>query len=173
MKRWPILACVLFLVLAAVHADSGSSAQTVAATTMNDGPYSDANSVASVPANTSVTILDRQGGWYHVQLGSGQQGWLPMTSLRLSAASANGGGGSNGWGSFFGLFQSGRSGASGTTATTGVRGLNTGDIQNAQPNPGAVTMLNAWIAKPDDARQYAAQLPAKDQQVPYLPKVQP
>lgn len=173
MKRWGLLACVLLLALGAVHADSGSSAQTIVATHLNDGPYSDANTITSVAPNTSVTIIERQGGWYHVRLPSGQDGWVSMTSLRLGASVTSGSGGGSSWGSFFSLFQSGRSGASGTTATTGVRGLNTGDIQNAQPFPGGVTMLNAWTARPDDARQYAAQLPAKDQQAGYLPKVQP
>ncbi|HEV2211797.1 MAG TPA: SH3 domain-containing protein [Gammaproteobacteria bacterium] len=173
MKHWGALACVLLLALGAVRADTSSSAQTIAATSLNDGPYSDANSIATVPPNTGVTIIERQGGWYHVRLPSGQDGWVSMTSLRLGASAVSSTGGGSGWGSFFGLFQSGRSGASGTTATTGVRGLNTGDIQNAQPNPGAVTMLNAWTAKANDARQYAGQLPAKDQQAGYLPKVQP
>jgi len=176
MRRALLLGVLLLLVLGGVQADSGSAAQTVVTANMNDGPYSDANVITSVPSNTGVTIIERQGGWYHVRLASGQEGWLPMTSLELgsgssaTSASANS---SSGWKSWFSLFESGRSGASGTTATTGVRGLNTGDIANAKPDPDAVTELNQWMAKPDDARQFAADLQLKPVKVDYLPKAKP
>ena len=180
MKRALFLGVMLLLVLGVVQADSGSAAQTVVTANMNDGPYSDANVVTSVPTNTSLTIIERQGGWYHVRLASGQDGWLPMTSLQLgsgsSTASANNSGSSSkssGWTSWFSLFESGRSGASGTTATTGVRGLNTGDIANAKPNPEAVTELDQWMAKPPDANQFANQLPLKPIKLDYLPKAKP
>ena len=178
MKRALLLGVLLLLVLGGVQADSGSAATTVVTANLNDGPYSDANTIASVPANTAVTIVERQGGWYHVRMASGQDGWLPMTSLQLGAAngasttsaSANA---SSGWKSWFSLFESGRSGASGTTATTGVRGLNTGDIANAKPNPEAVTALEQWAQKPQDATQFAQALPLKAAKVDYLPKVKP
>ena len=177
MKRALLLGLLLLLVLGVVQADSGSAATTVVTANLHDGPYSDASTLASVPANTGVTIIERQGGWYHVKLASGQDGWLPMTSLQLgsggtgsSATSANASN-SSGWKSWFSLFESGRSGASGTTATTGVRGLNTGDIANAVPNPGAVTELEQWAAKPPEATQFAQQLPLTSTKVDYLPKV--
>ncbi len=179
MKRALFLGALLLLVLGVVQADSGSAATTVVTANLNDGPYSDANNIASVPANTGVTIIERQGGWYHVKLASGQDGWMPMTSLTLGTASsatsanANNGSSSSGWKNWFGLFESGRSGASGTTATTGVRGLNTGDIANAQPNPAAVTELEQWAMKPPQATQFAQQLPLKAGKVDYLPKVKP
>jgi len=178
MKRALFLGVLLLLVLGVVQADSGSAGQTVVTANMNDGPYSDANVVTSVPSNTAVTIIERQGGWYHVRLASGQDGWLPMTSLQLgtgsstTAASANNSG-SSGWKSWFSLFESGRSGASGTTATTGVRGLNTGDIANAKPDPEAVTELEQWAAKPQEATQFAKQIQLKAEKVDYLPKVKP
>lgn len=178
MKRALFLGALLLLVLGVVQADSGSAATTVVTANLNDGPYSDANNIASVPANTGVTIIERQGGWYHVKLASGQDGWLPMTSLTLGAAgssatSANSSSSSSGWKNWFGLFESGRSGASGTTATTGVRGLNTGDIANAKPDPDAVTELEQWAMKPPQATQFAQQLPLKAAKVDYLPKVKP
>ena len=179
MRRAFILGVLLLLVLGVVQADSGSAATTVVTANLNDGPYSDANTLQSVPANTGVTILERQGGWYHVRLAGGQDGWLPMTSLTLgsgggssSTTSANANN-SSGWKSWFSLFESGRSGASGTTATTGVRGLNTGDIANAVPNPAAVTELEQWAQKPQDATDFAQKLPLKAVKVDYLPKAKP
>ncbi|HEU5398647.1 MAG TPA: SH3 domain-containing protein [Gammaproteobacteria bacterium] len=175
MRRALVIGVLLLATLGVVQADSGGTAQTVVAGDMHDGPYSDANPVGSVPVNTNVTILTRQGGWYKVRLPTGQTGWLPMTDLRLGNP---GSGGSNqpkssGSHGFFSLFESGRSGASGTTATTGVRGLNTGDIANAKPDPAAVTELDQWMAKPDAARAFAEQLKLKAEKIDYLPKVKP
>jgi uncharacterized protein YgiM (DUF1202 family) len=176
MRRSLFLGVLLLLTLGVVQADSSGPAQTVVAANMNDGPYSDANVVGNVPVNTNLTIISRQGGWYHVRLASGQDGWLPMTSLRLNPAGGASGSSTPQQSSssgFFSLFESGRSGASGTTATTGVRGLNTGDIANAQPNPAAVAELDQWTMKPADATAFAQQLPLKAVKVDYLPKVKP
>ena len=178
MRRVLVIGLLLCAILGVVHADSGGNAETVVVGNMNDGPYSDANPVGSVPVNTEVTILVRQGGWYKVRLPTGQVGWLPMTDLRLGnpgsgSNSPKSSAGSSGLQGFFSLFESGRSGASGTTATTGVRGLNTGDIANAKPNPAAVTELDQWMVKPEVARAFAKQLNLKPVTVGYLPKVKP
>ena len=175
MRRSLFMAVMLLLFLGAVQADSGTTAETVVTGNMNDGPYSDANVVASVPVNTSLTIIERQGGWYHVRLPSGQLGWVRMTNLRLNTAGYSGSStpAKSTGSSFFSLFESGRSGASGTTATTGVRGLNTGDIANAKPNLQAVAELAQWAAKPDAAKEFAKQLPANAVKVDSLPKVKP
>lgn len=169
MKRAIGLGIVVLLVLGAGYAAVQTNAQTVAKTNLNDGPYTDAHALSSVPGNTGVTILKRQGGWYHVRLASGKEGWVPMTSLRFDRGAANKAG--SGWSaSTFALFESGRSGATGTTATTGVRGLNQGTIQNAVPDPQAVDALSKYSATPDTARKFAAQLRLKSEKIAYLPK---
>ncbi len=171
MKRWGLILLALLVALA-VHAASQSSAQTILATPLNSAPYSDASAVTQLPAGTNITILERQGGWYHVRLSTGQEGWLQMTSIRLNNTSSGSSGSGSGWG--FGwltsLFESGRSGATGVTATTGVRGLNSGDIANAKPDPQATKEISAWSATPQQARQFAQQLNLKPEQVPYLPE---
>ena len=168
MRRWLGLA-ILLLLLGVVHAAAVATAQTVVAGNLNSGPHSDASVVAAVPNATGVTVIERQGGWYHVRLDSGQDGWLPMTSIRYNGGSTAQA--STDWSS---LFQSGRSGAGGATATTGVRGLNTGDIANATPNPAAVRELDKWQAKPGAAKDFAAGLPLKaDPKIGSLDKVKP
>jgi len=169
MKRGIGLGIALLLALGAVYAAVHTNAQTVAKTNLNDSPYTDARAISTVPGNTGVTILKRQGGWYHVRLTSGKEGWLPMTSLRFDhGAGAKAGAG---WSaSTYALFESGRSGATGTTATTGVRGLNQGTIQNAVPDPQAVDALSKYSVTPATARQFAAQLKLKSEKIAYLPK---
>jgi uncharacterized protein YgiM (DUF1202 family) len=169
MNRWLGLLTII-LILGAVHAAAVSTAQTVVAGNITSSPNSDAKVVAAVPNATGVSIIERQGGWYHVRLASGQDGWLPMTSIRYNSG-ATGTAQSTDWSS---LFQSGRSGAAGSTATTGVRGLNTGDIANAKPDEKAVAELDKWKAKPNEAKNYAAALPlTADPKIAWLPKANP
>jgi hypothetical protein len=169
MRRLLILSAAL-LALGVLHAAAVSTAQTVVAGNITSSPNSDASVVAAVPNATSVSIIERQGGWYHVRTAAGQDGWLPMTSIRFNGGTT-GVAQSTDWSS---LFQSGRSGAAGDTATTGVRGLNTGDIANAVPDPKAVAELDQWQAKPGQAQRYAAALPlTADPKIDYLNKVKP
>ncbi|MGE5624960.1 MAG: SH3 domain-containing protein [Bacillota bacterium] len=170
MKRLLALSAILVLVLGAVHAASGSNASTVVSGNLTSGPYSDASVVAPVPTGTAVSVIERQGGWYHVRLASGQDGWLPMTSIKYDGGSAGTSSSSTNWSS---LFESGRAGAGGTTASTGVRGLNTGDIANAVPDPKAVAQLDKWAVKPPEAKQFARELPLKEATAGYLPEPKP
>lgn len=170
MTRWLALTTLL-LALGAVHAAASSTAQTVVAGNIVSGPHSDASVVTAVPNGAALTVIERQGGWYHVKTAAGQDGWLPMTSIRYDATSGGAAAPGTDWAS---LFNSGRSGSGGTTASTGVRGLNTGDIANAKPDPDAVTELDKWAAKPGEAKGFAADIPLKDNpKIGYLPKVKP
>jgi uncharacterized protein YgiM (DUF1202 family) len=170
MKRWGLILLVLMMTLG-VHAASQSTAQTILQTPLNSGPYSDATAIATLPAGANITIIERQGGWYHVRMDSGRDGWLQMTSIRMNSTGSGSSGSSWGFGWLSSLFESGRSGATGVTATTGVRGLNTGDIANAKPDPNATNEITAWSATPQQAREFAHQLDLKPEQVPYLPQV--
>jgi uncharacterized protein YgiM (DUF1202 family) len=169
MRRWLPLS-LLLLAFGVLHAAAVSTAQTVVAGNITSTPNSDASVVAAVPNATAVSVIERQGGWYHVRLASGQDGWLPMTSIRFNSGSTATAQTSTDWSS---LFNSGRSGAD-STATTGVRGLNTGDIANAKPDPQAVAELDKWQAKPGQAKTFAAALPlTADDSIVYLNKVKP
>ena len=171
MTRWLGL-CTIMLILGAVHAAAVATAQTVVAGNLSSGPYSDASVVTAVPNGAAVTVIERQGGWYHVRTAAGQDGWLPMTSIRYNS-SGSGAAAAPGT-DWAGLFNSGRSGSGGSTATTGVRGLNTGDIANAKPDIKAVQSLDHWQAKPGQAKDFAAAVPLKaNDKIGYLPEVKP
>jgi hypothetical protein len=169
IQRWLCALGALVLPLAVVAAVS-SKAQTVQITAVNTAPYSDASQVARLPVNTALTLVERKGGWYRVRLGNGQQGWIPMTSIKLAEGSQAPVQGGWNTGALSGLFQSGRASTTDATATTGVRGLNEGTIKNAKPDPQAVQGLAKYAATPAAARTYAAQLKLKSEQVAYLPK---
>lgn len=168
MKHTFIVLLALLLPFA-VTASAGSPAQTIQATALNAEPYSDARAVQQLPDKTHLTLMERKGGWYHVRLANGQRGWVRMISVRLGEGSEAPAGGGWSLGGVNALFQSGRANTTTAATTTGVRGLNEGTIQNAVPDPQAVLALAQFAATPDAARQYAAQLKLKPEQVTYLP----
>ncbi len=170
MKRGLVGGVVLVLILGAVQAASTDNAVTVTATQLSSSPNTDASNVAAVPNGTGVNIVGRQGGWYHVKLDSGQDGWLPMTSIKYAGANTASASSGSAGSSVLSIFSSGRDAAGGTAATTGVRGLNTGDIANAKPDPAAVALLDKWQQNPTTAKQYAAALPVTATSVAYIPK---
>ena len=170
MTRWLGLTALL-LALGALHAAATSTAQTVVAGNLVSGPHSDASVVTAVPNGAAVTVIERQGGWYHVRTTAGQEGWLPMTSIRYDGTSSGAAAPGTDWAS---LFNSGRSGSGGSTASTGVRGLNTGDIANAKPDTAAVAKLDDWAVKPAQAKDFAADVPLTAKpKIGYLAKVKP
>lgn len=153
------------LALGAVAAEK-PDAYTVATTPLTTGPFTDAAPVTTLAAHTNVSVLLRKGGWYQVNLDSGQSGWLRMTAVKFT--SVTGQARNSVLVGLLSLFESGRSGANGTTSSTGIRGLNTGDIAHAVPDTAAVDSLKPWVATPDEARQYSAALPLRPYSVKYV-----
>lgn len=140
MKRL-LWSAVLWLPLLTA-ADPGYVAED---TDLRDGPYGDAKTLQSLPAQSAVEILGRHGGWYQVQAGE-QQGWVRMSALRLKAPGARAG-----------VLEGGRIGATQSVAATSVRGITDVQLQNASPNLAAVDRLEAGAVSVADARAYAAQ----------------
>lgn len=165
MRRFLISLLAVFL-LGAVQTAFHPVAETLIQTALRAEPHTDAHALATVPNTTAVAVSERRGGWYHIQLPSGQSGWVPMTNIRFgSAAPATG----SGWDqTAYSLFESGRTGASGTTASTGVRGLNTGDIANASPDPQAVDQVAQWAVSTEQAKDFAHGHSLRSHKVPYL-----
>lgn len=163
MKRTRLLFAILALGLAcAAWAETG---QTVKATDLKKTPFADAETVASLPENTAVEILKRQGPWMQVKA-NGKEGWVRMLSLRMGdGAKSNGGGTAAGLG---GLLNIARTGSSGNTVATGVRGLTKEELANAQPNPEEMAKLKQYTTGAKEARAFAAAGGLKAQQVDYL-----
>jgi hypothetical protein len=114
---------------------------------------SDAKTVASLPANTTVDLVDRQGAW--VQLRSGNDvGWGKLFDVRLAGAATapTKGGGANSLGQVLGL----ASGQRGASVTTGVRGLDGDTLAKAQPNPQEFAKLVTFQASKEQAQMFAA-----------------
>ena len=48
-------------------------------------PESNATVVANLKAAAPLTVLDRKGGWYRVRGPGGEEGWVKLLAVRLSA----------------------------------------------------------------------------------------
>lgn len=139
-------------------------AQVIRETALRREPFTDAEAVSTLAANTPVQLLLRQGAWVQVQAGD-SQGWLRLLALRTAAPAASTGAS--------GLQQAlnvARSGASGNTVATGVRGLSKEDITQAKPNPAELEKLGRFAADETLARSFAAGLPLTTAEVPFLEK---
>jgi hypothetical protein len=126
-------------------------ATLIRATELKRSPASDAESVAQLPADSSVEALERQGGWTRVKAAAGE-GWVKMLALRYGAPGA----GKRGDSGIAQIFNVARTGSSGTQVTTGVRGLDEQQLAHAQPNPAELAKMSRFAAAPDAAAAFAA-----------------
>ena len=169
--RLSAAAAIMLCLMPCGAASAGEAAQTLANTELKGEPFSDAATVASLPAASAVEILKRQGGWMKVKPASGEGGWLKMTSVKLGGGDAAGKSGDSGLGSLLNVARNGRSGNTGVTVATGVRGLTPEDLKNAKPAPEAVKKLDSYAAAKGDAETFAGKAALKRQSVDYLAEV--
>lgn len=159
MKRL-IAACLAFGLIASVAAEE---AITLRSTELKAKPYSDAQTLLTLPERSKVDVLQRRASWTQVRSGK-STGWVKMLSLQLARGTTQRRA-DNGLRSLFNVAQTGRSGS---TITTGVRGLSEEDLKNAKPDPQELEKAKQYAASKDVAQRYAAQGKLKAQQVDYL-----
>lgn len=131
-------------------------------------PYSDAAKAGQLPSNTSVTILERRGGWLKIS-GKNKTGWVRLHQVRTGEGPESKSSG-EGLTMLKNVGKTGRSGSSGIVATTGIRGLSAEELKSAKPNPKALETLKTLRANDATARDFARQAGLKDTDVPYLNK---
>ncbi len=154
---WTLLGLAFSLTAAA------ESAVTAKATELKREPFSDAATLATLPAQSSVEILKRQGGWTQVKTATAAAGWVRMLSLRLGSGTATKG--DSGIGA---LFNVARSGSSGNTVTTGVRGLSEEDLRTARPNPQELKRMQQFSVSAAEAQKFASAARLQTQPVEYI-----
>jgi hypothetical protein len=144
-----VLACTAFAAAAQEQAFTNRS------TELKESASADAKTLASLPENTPVKVVARQGAWTRVDA-SGKQGWLRVFHLRfpatVEAASSNAGSTLAGLGSALGF---GRGDTKANLATTGVRGLSPEDLKNASPDAEALARAHRYRADKPAAERFA------------------
>lgn len=161
------LISLCFLSALATSAYAGDAAQTIVSTDLKQEPFSDAQTITSLPASTTVDVLKRQGGWMQVKPAAAAEGWVKMTSIKFGGVTTNTKGDS-GLGSLLNVAASGRSGNTSVTVATGVRGLSPEDLKNAQPNPEAVKKLDDFAATKSKAESLASAGKLSTHKIDYL-----
>ena len=163
MTRCCLLAALLLALPAAYAAESGA---TVKADELKAEPFSDARTVARLPAGEKVEILKKNGGWLQVKTAKGS-GWMRMLSIRKGAARKASGGAE--MAGLAGL-ASGRAGTGKVVATTGIRGLNEEQLKAASFNEAEVKLAESYLTSRADAQKFAAKGKLKARQLNYLPE---
>jgi len=159
MKRWMM---GLALLLSAA-AQAGEEAYTLRPTELKAKPYSDAQTLLTLPERSTVEVLQRRASWTEVKSGK-TTGWVKMLSLQL-ARGATQRRADDGLRSLFNVAKTGRSAA---TVTTGVRGLSEESLKNANPNPQEREKAEGYAVDKEEARRFAREGGLKAQRVDYL-----
>lgn len=127
--------------------------------------------IAQVKAQTPLTKTgQRSGPWTQVRTANGQVGWVHMFDLQKRASPAASARPASA-GLMRTLTQAGKSTGGSATPTTlaGIRGLDAEDIQNASPNPTAVTQAEKLQVTAEEARQFASAAQLNPRPVDELP----
>ena len=161
MRFASALVAALALGFAAYPAAAESGA-VIRADELKAMPFIDAATSAKLPANQSVNILSRRGGWIEVEA-NGQTGWVRMLNVRLAAGSGPAQGQAN-----VRAASLLRTGSSGKTVTTGIKGLGEEDLQNASPDPAQVAKLADFAVPAAEASDNAHASGLVEQQVEFV-----
>lgn len=163
LKQLLAACCISLLCWAAQAAETG---QVLVGSEIKREPFADAQAVASLAVGAPVSVLRRQGGWVEVQSAEKMQGWLRLSSVKLTGSAAAKG--DSGLDELWNVARSGRSGNTGITVATGVRGLGTEELKNAKADPEAVKKMKGYAVGRSDAEAYAAKIPLQAQKIDYL-----
>lgn len=148
------------LCLGAIGSLQATPATLIRASDLKAQAFIDATSVASLPSDAALTVLENKGGWSKVRTADGKTGWVRLLNVRVAAAASSSGGTLAAIGGVI------RTGTTKGTATTGVKGLSKEDIARAQPNPQEVSKLDAFRSKPAQINRFAAARKLKARDVP-------
>ena len=152
------------LALGFIASAAAEEAITLRSTEIKAKPYSDAQTLLTLPERSKVIVLKRRASWTQVKSGK-TTGWVKMLSLQLVRGTTQRRA-DNGLRSLFNVAQTGRGGSS---VTTGVRGLSEEDLKNTKPNPQELEEAKQYAATKAEAKRFAIDGKLKAQQVGYLP----
>lgn len=160
---------LLMFMLALPFVALAESGTILRATQLAAEPYADAASRGVLRGDSTVEILERDGGWYRVRTADRREGWVRLSNVRLGEAVAEEDGGF--WASVFSF--TGRSQTRTASATTGIRGLSEEEIRDATPDNAAVTRLAQFAADDAETRRFASDIGLAKRDVKPLPEKAP
>ncbi|MFL6621487.1 MAG: hypothetical protein ACJ8NR_02560 [Sulfurifustis sp.] len=141
-------------------------AVTTRDTELKEKPFVDAKTLKKLPRNTTVAIVDRNGGWLNVTSG-GAQGWVRLLHVSSQPPGSSAAGAEEMKSAV--KMATGRAGGGNIVATTGIRGLSEEQLREAKPNPEEEQRLEGYAVSAARAGDYAHANKLERRQVPYLP----
>lgn len=160
--RWIAVICLSMM---SALAQAGDPAYAVRDTDLKAKPFSDAETLTGIAANTKVEVLQRKSSWTQVKV-AGKTGWVKMLSLRLGDASGQKKRGDSGLAALFNVASTGNSGS---TVTTGVRGLSEEQLKNTTANPQELEAAQAYAVSKAEAKRFAQAGKLSARNLDYLP----
>jgi hypothetical protein len=161
--RTLLLAAIL--ALAAGFAAAQEQAFTNRSTELKDKAAADAKTLATLPENTALKVLQRSGAWTRVDA-NGQAGFVRAFHLRFQATveSGSSSGGGNLLGGLFGQPKQKQA----TMATTGIRGLSAEDFKSANPDTVALGKMQSYRVDNAAAERFAREAKLASVTINYL-----
>jgi hypothetical protein len=160
---------VVLVLLSAAALANAESAVTTRATELQASAKADAATLATLPENTKVNVLGRQGAWSQVKADD-KNGWIRLMHLKFDTTGAPGAqasGGSNPMGAMASLLTGGRTSNSAAT-TTGIKGLTADQVKNAAPNQAEFKKMQGYSATKGAAQSFSQRSKLSAAQVEYL-----
>jgi hypothetical protein len=115
----------------------------------------DSATLATLPENTEVKVVQRAGGWTKVEA-QGKTGWVRVFHLRFPAVATTSESSSGGFLGGLGSALSGRkTSQQAGIQTVGVRGLSPEDLKNAAPNNEALAKAQSYRSDKPTAERFA------------------
>jgi hypothetical protein len=164
--RWRTFFLAVILAACWGLAAAQEQAFTNRASELKDKGAADAKTLATLPENTPVKVLQRAGGWTNIEA-NGQKGFVRAFHLRFPSTvetSSSSGGALGAIGGFFG----GGGQKKATTATVGIRGLSAEDFKNANPDANALVKMESFRVDKAGAQAFAREAKLSSVSINYL-----
>lgn len=166
--KWALAALPLALCWHSAQAQNQSQANVVRNTDLKAQPFSDAETIKSLPANQKVDVVSRKASWTEVRA-EGSTGWLKMLSLRYESTGTSPSSGNSVGKGLQTLGNIAATGTSGSTATTSVRGLRKADFANpSNPDLEAMEKMKTFAVSKPDASDFALAEKLQEQEQAYV-----
>lgn len=166
--KWALAALPLALCWHSAYAQNQNQASVVRNTDLKAQPFSDAETIKSLPSNQKVDVVSRKASWTEVRA-DGNTGWLKMLSLRYESTGAAPNAANNAGSGVKTLLNIAATGTSGSTATTSVRGFRKADFANpSSPDLEALEKMKTFAVSKPDASDFALAEKLQEQEQAYV-----
>ena len=156
---------LVIAVVASIPVWASESGVVIKSCKVLNGPFADAQEIASVKEGDTIEIMTSKGGWLNI-LTRGKSGWVRMLFVRRGMVTGKPAPGTEASG-VLGL-ATGRSGKGNVVAATGVRGLSEEELKGARFDVEEITRLKTFSTTNSEARSFAQEGGLQPRQVELL-----